>query len=413
MNDESLQSLFNEIKNTPPATSVHDVSAWLDAAPIIAPKTNGSIYSLSVKTITMTSLFVMAIAGTIYFTSAPEKNDTSVSKTPEKEKTLMAVKKSVGLADSKRKENIVTEILLAPASEAIGASRINAEILNDSLAKNQNKTQIPAYFEPKIDTVVNPVYDKNEKTAGSWKSINDSLYIDTIFNGVKKLIFNGHISHKTVIAGSKRNNISMRYSYNYKAKGLIVGNSQCEVIYKKIDSVLTIQVTRKSAVNIGVSITKLSSNITFEIPESIAIEINTSYGDIEIRDLVDNVFQVKTAYGDIKATSVVGTPTLRTNFGDIILDRIKGNIETATAYGDIKGLNITALESVLLKSNYGDIDLQFTNPISDCKLELKTSYGKLKIKRNDLEIESAKRLTFGTGQVKVIATTSYGNVIVK
>jgi hypothetical protein len=68
---------------------------------------------------------------------------------------------------------------------------------------------------------------------------------------------------------------------------------------------------------------------------------------------------------------------------------------------------------VLLKSNYGDIDLQFTNPISDCKLELKTSYGKLKIKRNDLEIESAKRLTFGTGQVKVIATTSYGNVIVK
>ncbi|NDF98270.1 MAG: hypothetical protein EB101_04960 [Chitinophagia bacterium] len=361
----------------------------------------------------MTSILTITILGAIYLNSADKAAEKSVNTTPRVKKSIVNATKLPQTATLIEEEELIKKSTDLNVTTDSTAALPIYKMPENPISPNENKVTPISISRDIPDTTVIPVSAAKEANSGNWKSVNDSLSIDTIFNGVKKLIFTGYINKKAVIAGSKRNNVSMSYSYNYKAKGIFVGNSQCEVRYKKIDSVLTIQIDRKSTVNVGVSFIKLTSGILFEVPENIAIDINTSYGDIEIRNLVNNAFQVKTAYGDIEAKSIVGTPKLLTNYGDIILDRISGNIEIGTAYGDIKGANITALESVVLKSNYGDIDLQITNPISDCKLELKTGYGKIKVKRNDLEIESTKKLIFGTGRVKISAATSYGNVILK
>ena len=216
-----------------------------------------------------------------------------------------------------------------------------------------------------------------------------------------------------MVRGSQRNSVSMNYSYTYKAKGMFVGKSNCEVSFKKVDSVLTIRVERKATVNVGVSYTKMNSNIIFDIPENISVDVNTSYGNIEIKELKENDFYLKTAYGDIKAQGIQGNTVFNTNYGDINLDSISGNIVSKTSYGDIKGIHITGTESVEFKTGYGDIKFLLTNPINNCKLELKTGYGNIKVKRNDLEIDSDKKISFGTGGVKVLATTSYGDVIIK
>jgi DUF4097 and DUF4098 domain-containing protein YvlB len=68
---------------------------------------------------------------------------------------------------------------------------------------------------------------------------------------------------------------------------------------------------------------------------------------------------------------------------------------------------------VLFNSKYGDIDLQINNPISDSKLELKTGYGRLKVKRSDLEMDSKKSFNFGNGRLKITAISGNGDVIIK
>ena len=72
---------------------------------------------------------------------------------------------------------------------------------------------------------------------------------------------------------------------------------------------------------------------------------------------------------------------MTSGYGDIDLNELNGKIDINTGYGDINGKKITISKQISIKSGYGDIDCQIMNPISDCKVDLKTGYGKVKIKR--------------------------------
>ena len=74
---------------------------------------------------------------------------------------------------------------------------------------------------------------------------------------------------------------------------------------------------------------------------------------------------------------------------------------------------ISNSEQMNIKSGYGDINCQIINPIVDCKLDLKTGYGKVKIKRTDLELEAGSKLIFGSGNIKITGRSGFGDVIIK
>ena len=412
MNQESLQKLFREIKNSPPESSINEVSGWLDKVSIVTTGASATTFSLTNKIISMISILAIAVSATIYFTADDTPAEQRVTAPPVENKSTSTPLQSPVPKDSIKKE----EVIIASAVQYVQEDSVPAQTIKNAevsrvVSKEMNEIDKPFSENLQLGNTSN--INTNEAGSGLWKSINDSLFIDTVFNGVKKLIFSGVINNKIVVRGSQRNSISMNYSYTYKAKGMFVGKSNCEVSFKKVDSVLTIRVERKATVNVGVSYTKMNSNIIFDIPENIAVDVNTSYGNIEIEELKENDFYFKTAYGDIKAQGIQGNTVFNTNYGDINLDSVSGNIVSKTSYGDIKGIHITGTESVEFKTGYGDIKFLLTNPINNCKLELKTGYGNIKVKRNDLEIDSDKKISFGTGGVKVLATTGYGDVIIK
>ena len=268
-----------------------------------------------------------------------------------------------------------------------------------------------------INSDTNELPQKNEDyiSSGLWKSTNDSLRIDTIFNGVKALVFKGRVNEKIAVNGSNRTNVTMNFNYKYKVKGIYSSkNRDCEVSYEKKDSVLTVQIGRKyPAVNIGVSYSKETSNLSFEVPENIAVQIKTSFGNIDVSGLKNNDFDFQTTYGDIKATIVSGNINLKSNYGDILTEQLNGKIDINTSYGDIIGKNITVSEHMNIKSGYGDIDCQIMNPITDCEMDLKTGYGKVKIKRTDLKLEAGTKLIFGAGKIKLTVKSGYGDVIIR
>lgn len=259
-----------------------------------------------------------------------------------------------------------------------------------------------------------PQKNENYTISGLWESTNDSLNVDTIFNGVKALVFKGRVNDKIIVNGSNRANVAMNYNYKYKVKGIYSRkNRDCEVSFEKKDSVLTIEIDRKNPVNIGVSYTKETSNLSFEVPENIAVQIKTSFGNIDASGLINNDFDFQTTYGDIDASLLSGNINLYSGYGDIDLNDLNGKIDIKTSYGNVNGKNITVSEHMNIKSGYGDIDCQIMNPISDCELDLKTGYGKVKTKRTDLKLEAGTKLIYGAGKIKLTAKSGYGDVIIK
>ena len=411
MTDQALHKLFSDIKSAPAETNIAEVSQWINTAATATSGTSTFKTLIQNKIIIMSSIITVGLIGTVlFFTGHPTKNEKKIA--------VPSIQKSI----------ITNEIDSVETAKILNKKQQNNLLVNHSLfldtnfvEKNKSEQNIELQNlkeEPK-NIIINSIDNHQEKStfndSGLWKSSNDSLSIDTLFEGVKSLVFTGRVNDKISVHGSNRTNVAMNYNYKYKVKGIYSSkNRECEVRYEKKDSVLTIQIGRKnSTVSIGVSYIKETSNIYFEVPESIAVKVKTSFGDIDLSGLKNNDFDFQTSYGDINASVVSGNINLKSSYGDINAEQLNGKIDINTSYGDINGKNITIEEHMNINSGYGDIDFQITNPITNCQIDLKTGFGKIKMKRTDLELESASKLIFGNGTIIIKAKSGYGDIIVR
>ena len=408
MTEESLQKLFADVKSTPAETNVADVSQWIDAAATVTGGTTIIQKLLQKKLIIMTSIISATIIGAIIFFSNESAGKKEIKVTPVIEiNTPPNISTTNPIIQNNKSENLlpITQPAIIDTTAAVNLKPVQKEEL-----------QIVNETPKIINSDTNELPQKNEEymSSGVWESTNDSLHVDTIFNGVKALVFKGRVNEKILVKGSNRTNVAMNFNYIYKVKGLYSRkNRDCEVSYEKKDSVLTIEIDRKNPVNIGVSYTKETSNLSFEVPENIAVQIKTSFGNIDASGLKNNDFDFQTSYGDINASALSGSINLNSSYGDIDFNVLNGKIDIKTGYGDIIGKNITVSEHMNIKSGYGDIDCQIMNPIADCGLDLKTGYGKVKIKRTDFKLEADTKMIFGVGKIKLTAKSGYGDVIIR
>jgi DUF4097 and DUF4098 domain-containing protein YvlB len=81
--------------------------------------------------------------------------------------------------------------------------------------------------------------------------------------------------------------------------------------------------------------------------------------------------------------------------------------------GDITGENITITEACTLTTSLGDIDVQLTNSLTECRLDLSTSLGNVRVVRPELKEKSHDRLKIGTGKLNVIMNTDLGKIKVR
>jgi hypothetical protein len=411
MTDQALHKLFSDMKSAPAETNIAEVSQWINTAASVTSGASTFKTLIQNKIIIMSSIMTVGLIGTvIFFTGHPTKNEKKIA--------VPSIQKSI----------ITNEIDSVETTKILNKKQQNNLIVNQSLFVDTNsadknnseqKIELQNIKEESKNIITNGIDNHQKKStfndSGMWKSSNDSLSIDTLFDGVKLLVFTGRVNDKISVHGSNRTNVAMNYNYKYKVKGIYSSkNRDCQVRYEKKDSVLTIQIGRKNpAVSIGVSYSKETSNIYFEVPESIAVKVKTNFGDIDLSGLKNNDFDFQTSYGDINASLVSGNINLKSSYGDINAEQLNGKIDINTSYGDINGKDITIEEHMNINSGYGDIDFQITNPITDCQIDLKTGFGKIKMKRTDLEIESASKLIFGNGKILIKAKSGYGDIIVR
>jgi DUF4097 and DUF4098 domain-containing protein YvlB len=402
--EEKLNHLFEALKAEKASTSVADVTSWIQAsAQVTAPKSTSKIIIQKNFFIMSTIVTTLIVGGFLFLSGNKESKSTPPQNNTTKE-AILDTSTSVLKQDNQIPVNkeFSENPFIQPLID-LGIEPLPFMEMDNGPAITQ--------LDPIHSTQHSP-RTNNQTNAGSWLSSNDSLFVDTLFSGVNKVVFRGSYNDKIMIEGSKRQDISFNYNFENKTKGLIKKKSKSEVTYEIKDSVLTIRSMKSGndIVVIGVMYTK--EFVTFKIPDHIPIDIQTDYGDISANSLNGSSVQLNTSYGDLDAKKCSGSIALKSDYGDLTLTELNGKIDAHTDYGDVKGEKIMAKEHCILRTDYGDVDAHLLNPIQDITLELKTDFGSVISKREDFSVEG-KQFNIGAGSNKISLKTNFGDVIIR
>jgi hypothetical protein len=393
--EEKLNHLFEALKAEKASTSVADVTTWIQAsAQVSAPKSTSKSIIQKNFFIMSTIVTTLIVGGLLFLSGNKESKRTPPQNNTTKEAILDTSTSVVKQANQLPVNKEFSEIPFIQPLIDLGLVTLPfAEIIFPS--QNSTKTSL-------------------QSNTGSWFSTNDSLHVDTLFNGVKSLVFKGDKSD-ILVSGSNRTGISMKYNYQLKAKGVFSRKKEgnCELSYVLKDSVLTIHLQRKDQKFSGISVLSESSKMEFYVPENVDVKMDSDLGDIDVNGLKANTTKVYTALGDITAENVSGNIDLNTDLGDISMRKLEGKINSVTSLGDIDGEYILISDNSKFNTNLGDIDVQLSNPLSDCSLDLSSSLGKVKVDRPELKKKSGSQLNIGNGKLKVIMETSLGSIKVR
>jgi hypothetical protein len=404
--EEKLNHLFEALKAEKASTSVADVTSWIQAsAQVTAPKSTSKIIIQKNFFIMSTIVTTLIVGGFLFLSGNKESKSTPPQNNTTKE-AILDTSTSVLKQDNQ-----------IPVNKEFSENPFIQSLIDLGLV-----TLPFAEINPVPEIVqLNPIFPSQNSTktslqsnAGSWFSNNDSLHVDTLFNGVKSLVFKGDKSD-ILVSGSNRTGISMKYNYQLKAKGVFSRKKEgnCELSYVLKDSVLTIHLKRKDENFNGVSVLSETSKLEFYVPNNIDVKMNSDLGDIDVNGLKANTTKVYTALGDITAENVSGNIDLNTDLGDISMRKLEGKINSVTSLGDIQGEHILISDNSKFNTSLGDIDVQLSNPLSDCSLDLSSSLGKVKVDRPELKKKSGSQLNIGNGKLKVIMETSLGSIKVR
>ena len=403
--EEKLNHLFETLRNEKTSTSVSDVTSWIKApAQVTVPKSTSKI-------IIQKNFFIMSSIATIIVTGV----------------LLMSGNKEPNIAPKQRKDMQATiqdtsTVIASQPNHFTFSNEINDNPFIQPLIDLGLVTLPFAEINPVPEIVqLNPIFPSQNSTktslqsnTGSWFSNNDSLHVDTLFNGVKSLVFKGDKSD-ILVSGSNRTDISMKYNYQLKAKGVLSRKKEgnCELNYVLKDSVLTIHLQRKDQNFNGISVLFESSKIEFYVPDNVDVKMDSDLGDIDANGLKNKNTILRTSLGDITTENVSGNIDLNTDFGDISMNELAGKIHSFTSLGDIHGGHILISDNSKFNTSLGDIDVQLSNALSELNLDLSTSLGKVKVDRPELKKKAGSQLTFGNGKLKIVMETDLGKVIVR
>ena len=385
--EEKLNHLFELLKAEKASISVADVTSWIQAsAQVSSPKSTNKIIIQKNFFIMSTIVSTLIVGGLLFLSGNKESKITPPQNNTTKEAIMDTSASVVKQANQLPVNKEFSEIPFIQPLIDLGFEPL-------PFVEIDNRPTI-IQLDP-IRSIQHSPVTNNQSNAGSWLSSNYSLFVDTLFSGVKSLVFIGD-KCDLVVRGSKRSDVSMKYEYQLKAKGVFNRKNQgnCELSYERMDSVLTVHVKRKDQKFNGVSVLSETSKLEFYVPNNMDVKMNSDLSDIT-------------------AENVSGNIDLYTHLGDISIKNVTGKLNLITSLGDVSGENITFSDDCQLSSSMGDIDIQLNNPISECKLDLSTNMGKVKVKRADLITKSQNELKTVSGKFKINMNTSIGDIIVR
>jgi hypothetical protein len=151
------------------------------------------------------------------------------------------------------------------------------------------------------------------------------------------------------------------------------------------------------------------SRIHLWVPESTDILLKNSFGNVSLSGLNSKLIDMKSSYGNMLVQSTVsGQLNVKTSYGNVDLQGVSGRMAVQTSYGNVSASALTLTDDADIKSSYGNIVLQLTNPMDNLNVQMFTSYGKIQVK--PLGIKTADKFIQEGSGIKINIRTSYGDV---
>jgi len=250
-------------------------------------------------------------------------------------------------------------------------------------------------------------------------------------------------AYKELSVDEEYTTLFKNYKINSEAADIYVKESTNNKVYIKIysDKELTSVDENNDTLEIvvndknckGFCIFNKISKIELYVPNTVegVFNISSKYGDIDIDNFDNSVFEVsndagdlevgkvakitsKTSYGDIKINTAkeitinasvgdvridfVEDLTIKSNTGDVRVDSIKNKVDIKTDIGDIRISNLVINENSKIESGTGDIIVSSTN---DIYVDAKTKIGEVKVNSKDRKSEIVLTITNNIGDIKV------------
>lgn len=184
------------------------------------------------------------------------------------------------------------------------------------------------------------------------KSYIDILKIDTVFTGIKNIDVRCS-AFDVEISSNDDERIFFKADTETGKKGASKNENRYIVKYEKQDSSLYITITNASKTKffIGNNIVQ-KSLLSLNVPRYTNINITTSHGDINAKDLYGKTCRVSTSSGDVTVENINTDISVGSVHGDIKAKAIKGNLTAMLSSGDLAVTGV--IGNVTAKSTHGN-----------------------------------------------------------
>jgi lia operon protein LiaG len=170
--------------------------------------------------------------------------------------------------------------------------------------------------------------------------------------------------------------------------------------------------------NIGVLI--VDTNVELLLPEKIydSIKIDTSSGDILVKELKANETLFETSSGEIKIDDLESPKNqFFTSSGEMELSNITGNLSAESSSGDIIVENNHVTGDINANTSSGDVTVEFLNDPTSLSIDFNASSGNGEVTLDGVNFEERSenkiRGQIGSGDFSLSVQTSSGDFYLK
>jgi DUF4097 and DUF4098 domain-containing protein YvlB len=139
------------------------------------------------------------------------------------------------------------------------------------------------------------------------------------------------------------------------------------------------------------------------------VNIDAGYGH-QVLIGIEGDIQSKSGSGNISVKNSKGNIDLYLGYGNTNLTHCTGDIKILSRSGNIQGSEIELLNMMDVKSNYGNVNMQMQNPVSDMTFDLSSTHGQVRVNKDGLSKEASNgALKTGAGRIHITGSTASGN----
>jgi DUF4097 and DUF4098 domain-containing protein YvlB len=141
------------------------------------------------------------------------------------------------------------------------------------------------------------------------------------------------------------------------------------------------------------------------------IKVNASYGEINLNDVSGDAF-INSASGNIEISKLTGKMVITSNYGHIVANDCVSQVFIKSTSGNVTGKNITLVKDLYVNANYGHIHITLKNDLNELTFNLSSASGHLSLNKGGIKLTGKEgKLNLQKGDILVKAVSSSGDQV--